>query len=136
MIALILICIFIVPAIVPERIMSIFAGIIGIGSILAIGYFGKDLKARTAYGNQILEEIEGFKKFSETANRDELIEILNENPNYFYEMLPYTFAIGSSDAWFKRFHDIELNKPEWFVTQNEFKINNIKEFVEMLKKMK
>ena len=40
-------------------------------------------------------------------------------------MLPYTFAIGSSDSWFKRFYDIELNKPEWFVTQNEFKINNI-----------
>ncbi|MBQ3420605.1 MAG: DUF2207 domain-containing protein [Romboutsia sp.] len=136
MISIIVLLIFVIPLIIPFKIMNIISGIIVIASIGAIAYFGKDIKERTGYGNKILEEIECFKKFIEKAEKEQLDNLLVENPNCFYDILPYAFALGISDKWIEKFNDISFQKPDWFESQNEFKLQNIKEFVDFLKNLK
>ena len=113
--------------------MFLFSGIIGIISIGAIAFFGKDVKERTQYGNEIIKQIESYKNFIEKEQVDNL---LSENPNSFFDILPYAFATGIVDKWFEKFNNEDIKKPEWFQAQGDYKIENLKEFVNLLKILK
>ena len=68
----------------------------------------KAMPKRTKYGNEILGKIKGFKKFLETAEKPRLEAMVMENPTYFYDILPYTYVLGVSDKWIKKFETISL----------------------------
>ena len=124
---------FIIPLVVPTNIMYLISGIIGAICIGALVYIGKDIKVRTESGNKILEEIEAFKRFIETGDNDQITSVLEENRNYFYDVLPYTFAIGDTDKFFEKMNAIDIKKPEWFQTKKEFNMQDLKKFVDLLK---
>lgn len=75
---------------------------------------------RTEYGTKILGEINGFKKFLETAEKDKLESLVNEDPTYFYNILPYAYVLGVSDKWIKQFESITLAPPEWYESADVF----------------
>ena len=37
-----------------------------------------------------------------------------DDPKYFYDILPYAYVLGVSDAWVKKFEDIAVEPPEWY----------------------
>ncbi|MGL6115680.1 MAG: DUF2207 domain-containing protein [Cetobacterium sp.] len=84
-----------------------------IASVISL-YFSDKIKARTEYGNYILGRILGFKKFLFTAEKPKLEMLLDENPDYFYNILPYTIVLGVSDKWAKKFSDLSVPPPEWY----------------------
>ena len=43
-----------------------------------------------------------------------------ENPNYFYDILPYTYVLGVSDKWIKKFETISLQAPSWYDSPTAF----------------
>ena len=55
------------------------------------------MKKRTEYGIKILGRIKGFKNFLETAEKEKLEEMVEKNPTYFYDILPYTYVLGISN---------------------------------------
>ena len=71
------------------------------------------IKKRTPYGTEMLGRIKGFRFFLETAEKDKLEELVTREPNYFYEILPYTYVLGVSNKWIKKFEDIALDEPQW-----------------------
>ncbi len=89
-----------------------------LGMILCLKYLPK----RTKYGNEILGKLKGFKNFLETAEKDKLEAMVMENPTYFYDILPYTYVLGVSDKWIKKFEAIALQAPSWYDSPNVFDV--------------
>lgn len=92
--------------------LIMFAGVISIPAALALiaggimAYvFYHLLKAPTQAGARILDEIEGFRIFLDTAEKDRL-EKLNPpevTPEVFERFLPYAIALDCENHWSKRF---------------------------------
>ena len=81
---------------------------------LAILYFL--MSKRTVYGTEILGQIKGFRSFLENAEKGPLETLVEENPEYFYDILPYTYALGVSKKWIEQFETIAISPPDWLDT--------------------
>lgn len=81
-----------------------------IGIICAIGMYilYRSMPKRTPYSLKLFGRIKGFKKFLELAKKEELEAEVEKNPNYFYDILPYTYALNISNKWIKEFEYINL----------------------------
>ena len=62
----------------------------------------------------MLGKIQGFRTFLETAEKDRLEALVVQNPTYFYDILPYTYILGVSDTWIKKFESITVTPPSWY----------------------
>ena len=69
---------------------------------------------RTALGKAWYGEILGLKDFIENATEEELKVLIDDNPTYFYYVLPYAYMLGVSDTWFKKFSSFNLPLPSWY----------------------
>ncbi len=74
------------------------------------------LSQRTSYGQRITEEVLGFKRFIEVAEKDRLEALIEEDPAYFYHILPYAQVFGLTKVWTDKFADILLPAPDWYVS--------------------
>ena len=75
-------------------------------AILAIAFFAIIMTRKTSYGEQIKSKIKSFKRFLEMAEKDKLNALVVENPNYFYDILPYAYVLGISKKWIEKFENI------------------------------
>ena len=87
---------------------------IGIAVAIISLVFSCFIRRRTEKGHEMLQKITGFKKFLETAEKERLEALVYENPEYYYDILPYAYVLGVSDAWTKNFEGIELEPPQWY----------------------
>ena len=90
----------------------------------------KYLPKRTEYGNKMLGKLGGFKNFLETAEKEKLEEMVNNNPEYFYDILPFTYVLGVSDKWIKKFESISLQAPSWYDSSNKFDVVTFGSFID------
>lgn len=65
-----------------------------------------------AYINQ-LNEIVGFKNFILLAEKDQLEKMLEDDPQFYYHVLPYAQVLGVSDKWEEKFKNITVQPPQW-----------------------
>jgi len=63
------------------------------------------LRAPTPAGRQIMDQIEGFKMYLDTAEQDRLDRMQSPQltPEVFETFLPYAFALGVENSWCDRF---------------------------------
>ena len=87
---------------------------IGIVCILVLLVYTKIMEKRTPFGIEMMGRLRGFKRFLETAEKEQLETLVEKNPEYFYNILPYTYALGISDKWMKKFENIALKEPDWY----------------------
>ncbi len=66
-------------------------------------------------GRLLKGKLLGLKKFIEVAEKERLEKMVEENPSYFYKILPYAYVLGISAVWIKRFEGIAMPPPEWVV---------------------
>ena len=97
-----------------------------VGMIITFKYLPK----RTEYGNKMLGKLGGFKNFLETAEKEKLEEMVNNNPEYFYDILPFTYVLGVSDKWIKKFESISLQAPSWYDSSNNFDVVTFGSFID------
>ncbi len=71
------------------------------------------MRKRTAGGNDILGKLLGFKNFIEVAEKPRLEKLVEENPSYYYDVIPYAYVLGVSDKWAKKFEHIFMTPPSW-----------------------
>ena len=74
----------------------------------------KYMKKRTEYGNQLLGEVLGLRNFIIVAEQDRLQELVNENPYYFYDILPFAYALGLTDVWNEHFKNLTIEPCDWY----------------------
>lgn len=91
-----------------------FSGIIC--SLLFISYFVivQFTKKRSDKWLELDGKVLGFKKFIETAELSQLNALVEENPEYFYKILPYAYIFGLTDKWAKHFEYIPSYQPSWY----------------------
>lgn len=100
-----------------ERYAALTAGVVILAAAFILSFF---VRKRTDKGHQILQKIEGFKMFLETAEKDRLEKLVFDDPKYFYNILPYAYVLGVSDVWVKKFKDIAMEPPEWYYGSGRF----------------
>lgn len=103
--------------------------IVGILCLIGMIVFFKIMPKRTPYGNEILGKIRGFKNFLETAEKDKLESMVLSNPTYFYDILPFTYVLGISDKWIKKFETINMQAPSWYDSHTAFSVATFGAFI-------
>lgn len=83
-----------------------------------ITFFEVYMPKRTKYGTKILGRVLGFKRYLEETEKEELEERIVENPQYYYDILPYTYVLDISKKWMKKFEVIALKEPKWYRGKN------------------
>lgn len=73
-----------------------------------------NMPKRTRYGNTLLGNILGFKKFLETAEKRRIEELMLDNPMYCFDILPYAYILGIAHNWIKKIEDVVEFKPKWY----------------------
>ena len=63
---------------------------------------------KTKYGEALSARVKGFRDFLVTAEKDKLESLVESNPNYFYDILPYTYVLNISKKWIEKFQDIHI----------------------------
>jgi uncharacterized membrane protein YgcG len=79
-----------------------------------LGFCSAFASKRTQKGNEWLGKILGFKNFIQKAEEDRLKMLVEENPNYFYHILPYAYVLNITDQWVKNFETLALEPPGWY----------------------
>lgn len=85
------------------------------------------MKRKTKYGEEIKAKVNGFRNFLQTAEKDRLEALVNENPNYFYNILPYSYVLNVSKKWVSKFENIPV--PNYYT--GSFNISNTDSFTDL-----
>lgn len=88
-------------------------------STIVIVIFSMLMRALTPHGAEVVGKVRGFKNFIATAEYDRLKMLSNENPEYFFDILPYAYVMGMDKTWAKKFDKIKVPKPSWY-TYDEY----------------
>lgn len=96
-------------------------------SFICVGvnaYFSIIMKRKTEYGEEMISKVKGFRNFLITVEKEKLEALVEENPTYFYDILPYTYVLNISKKWIEKFENIPL--PE--VDMGSYDFNSIGSF--------
>lgn len=61
-----------------------------------------------------LDKIKGFKRFLKRVNREKIVNLLDSNPKYFYEAMPYAIALGETEKLVNVCREFKIAMPGWF----------------------
>jgi len=109
----------VLPALLADP-LYLAAYLIGLACVFIMVMMFILMKKRTDYGNEMLGKIKGFRTFLEAAEKPKLEELVLQDPAYFYNILPYTYVLGVSDKWIKKFEVIALQAPDWYAGNTAF----------------
>ena len=65
--------------------------------------------------NKEIGRILGLRKFILLTEKDRIEKLAQENPEMFYDVLPFAYVFGISGVWIEKFKDIEIPVPKWYV---------------------
>ena len=72
-------------------------------SIFISGFFAIITSRKTSYGEMISSKVLGFRNYLNTAEKNQLNKLVEDDPNYFYNILPYTYVLNISKKWIDTF---------------------------------
>ena len=120
--------VLVLPALMMDQIylLTYLSGLICIVIML---FFVKYMTRRTEYGNEMLGKIKGFRNFLLTSEKNRLEEMVMSDPSYFYSILPFTYVLGISDKWIRRFESIAVQAPDWYSGSAPFSTSDFGTFI-------
>ncbi len=91
---------------------SLLNTIIGSGWLVALlsGRLARD----TEYRKEKMSLLLGFREFIRKAELPMLKAQVDENPEYFYDVLPYAMVFGLTNKWQKHFKNMDIPAPSWY----------------------
>jgi uncharacterized membrane protein len=97
------------PAVIFPRIpLFIMSFLAFMSTILSIS-----LITRTDAYTKQLNDIIGFRNFILYAEKDRLEAMLEEDPEFYYHILPYAQVLNVTDKWEEKFASITMEPPHW-----------------------
>ena len=97
-----------------SRSQTILITVLLLAGTLISMFFSVIAIARTDKYVDLLGRVLGFRDFIKTAELDKLNELVEEDPQYFYHIMPYAYVFGLSNRWIKNFEDIPTTAPNWY----------------------
>ena len=70
-------------------------------------------RRRTREYAETLGGIVGFRDYIRLAEKDKMETMLEENPSFYYDILPYAQVLGVSDIWTDKFAGLSMQPPYW-----------------------
>lgn len=67
---------------------------------------------KTTYGEQIKAKINGFRNYILVAEKDQIEALVEKDPKYFYNILPYAYVLDVSKKWIDKFENIPMPQNE------------------------
>jgi hypothetical protein len=80
-----------------------------------LAYGGK----RTELGQQAQAQIFALRRHMRKVSKNELQQIIRQNPDYFYQMAPYALALNVDRTFARRFSQIRLGVCAYLITATE-----------------
>ncbi|MDY2960119.1 MAG: DUF2207 domain-containing protein [Hornefia sp.] len=77
-------------------------------------FFTVIMRARTCESAKIQGRIMGFKTFIKNAEYNRLKLLSEENPEYFFNIIPYAHVMGMASVWAKKFDNLNIPQPSWY----------------------
>ncbi len=78
---------------------------------------------RTEYGHEKLEQLLGLKNFINEAEMDKLTQMIDDDPDYFYNILPYAIVLGLEKKWARKMEGITMTSPDYYRTASGIPIS-------------
>lgn len=97
-------------AVVADNLEGIALLAAGVLQIVFIRFVNK----RTADGNLIHQQVEGFRQFVKRAERPMLEKLVAEDPAYYDKTMAYALAFGYLAQWNQRFNGLNIQPPTWY----------------------
>ena len=82
--------------------------------IMIGAFFASFMQAKTHEAVEVLGKVLGFREFLKTAEKDRIRQMAEEDPQYFYDVMPYTYALDVDSTWMKKLKGIEIAPPDWY----------------------
>lgn len=73
------------------------------------------MQIRSDWSARTMARLKGFRNFIRDAELAKLNELVEEDPEYFYNILPYAYVLGLTERWAKQFEQIPIPKPDWYI---------------------
>ncbi|WP_423363833.1 DUF2207 domain-containing protein [Mycoplasma sp. P36-A1] len=103
--------------------VSLMYSLIVIAALVVGLGFVAFMDKRTDYATKLLGNIYGLREFIVQAQKDKLEMLVEKDPTYFYNILPYAYVLNVSDKWIKNFENINMVQPDWYLSTTP--MNNI-----------
>ncbi len=97
--------------------------------LFIMNFLATNLTIRTSFGAQILGRIRGFKRFIEFAEKERIEELIEDNPQYFYHIIPYAYVLGVSSRWIDRFETLNIKEAPEFYHGSNFNSRTFSKFM-------
>ncbi len=101
---------FLVNAFYGDYQTGIFFILAGIATIFA----SKKMPKFAGLGEEKYKELLGFKKFIENATLTKLEELVEQNPDYYVQTLPFAIVMGLHKEWAEKFEALIMQAPQWY----------------------
>ncbi len=84
-------------------------------ALVAVSFFilPKFIKKRTKEANELYGKMLGFKRFIQLVKLPQMELILQENPDYYYDVLPYCMVMGLSKKLDRQMSNLNVAVPDW-----------------------
>lgn len=76
------------------------------------------MSKRTVRGAELYGRVLGLRNFIQYAEEDRLKMLVEEDPSYFYSILPYAYAMGMTDLWSDHFRNLTMQPPAWYTADS------------------
>lgn len=93
---------------------NIFVFLTAIVGLIISGICFVNLPKRNRKGQIALGNILGFKQFLEVAEKRRIQQLVDENPSYCFDILPFAYVLDVSDKWIRNFEGIAQAQPDWY----------------------
>ena len=92
-------------------------------------FFERRIPVRTVYGEQMLYDINNFRLELASLSNEAFRERTEQNPNYFFDMIPYMLVFDLSSWWFNRFKNEVTTQPSWYESSEAFTLDKLQDFI-------
>ena len=97
--------------------VEVLMGIMIAGWIIVL--FSGRVKYDSKYRLEMMSRLLGFREFIEKSELPMLKAQVDENPSFFYDVLPYAMVFGLTDKWAKKFKELSITQPSWYENAND-----------------
>lgn len=98
--------------------------LIGMGIVFISLILCGKLTNRTKEGINLLSDVYSFKNHLLNVE----VDYINENKNYYFDMVPYAYVLGILSEWLVKGKDIISETPDWYVMSASKEVFKTEEF--------
>ncbi len=71
---------------------------------------------RTENGRRLYAELTALRRYMRTTTKTDLARILRTNPNYYYDVAPFAYALGVDKRFARRFESLRIPACTWLLS--------------------